>query len=1124
MIAISERPSTNPSSDQLARIRAGFCRGRMPRVAATAVLMLVFLCAASFPLLAQSAYYSGVTTTLISSGLSGPFYAVEDAQGNLYVADTGNKAVKEYPLSGGSYGAPTTLAAPMGGYISPFGVTVDSSGDVWVADFGNYPTTPGQVYEIVKTGGVLSSTVKAVGSSWEGPASLAADTHGNVWATDFDSNSVWLVSGSSPTQLGVSLPVAYGITVDPSGNLYVVDRANYRVDEIQAPSYNTLTPLPYTFPSGDSLTTVSYDTGGNLFVMDWSASKVIKLLASSGYATGQVWGSGFTFTSPEGLFWAPNGDLVIADTGVNDAIEKVETQDVSFGSSAAGTVSASSPLSIPFTFTAGATIVAPTVLTQGQSGSDFTNTGGGGGSACAAGSYLAGATCIVTVQFDPTAPGLRLGAVQLKGSTGNPLATANVYGTGTGPQIVFPNNFDLVPSIAGSGFSSPGSVAVDGSGDVFVADKGNNAVKEIVAVAGVVSSSSTVNTVGAGFKNPEGVALDGAGDVFVADTGNNAVKEIVAVNGQVSSTSTVNTVGSGFSGPAGVAVDAAGDVFVADDGNNAVKEIVAESGQVSSSSTVNIVGTGFSAPGSVAVDGSGDVFVADSGHNAVKEIVAVNGLVSSSSTVNTVGSGFSGPTGVAVDAAGDVFVADQINNAVKEIVAVSGQVSSGSTVEILGWGIASPAGVALDASGDVFVADANFVGQSNSAVTEMPLATPPALTAIGATNVGTTDIVDGPLTATVANNGNATLIFNLPSSGDNPGLSTSNFTWDDSASTCTQTTKSSSTAFTLAEGASCIVAVQFTPTANGTLTDNLSLTDNTLNASSATQLLPLSGVAATAATMSSPTPGNPLAAASTTFTWNAGSGGVSGYYLWIGTSLGTADLANIGVSSSTTQATVTLPTSGATIYVQLWTKLTSGNLISNSYTYTEDNITAATMSTPTPGNPLIAATTTFTWNAGSGGVTGYYLWIGTSVGTANLANIGVSSSTTQATVTLPTSGATIYVQLWTKLTSGNLISNSYTYTEDTITAATMSTPTPGGKLTAASTTFTWNAGVGGATGYYLWIGTSVGTANLANIGVTGTSATVTLPTNGNLIYVELWTAYPGGSLLSNSYTYTEFTQ
>jgi len=58
------------------------------------------------------------------------------------------------------------------------------------------------------------------------------------------------------------------------------------------------------------------------------------------------------------------------------------------------------------------------------------------------------------------------------------------------------------------------------------------------------------------------VTVDAAGDVFVGDFGNNAVKEIVAVNGQVSSSSTVKTVGSGFSEPFGVTVDAAGDVFV----------------------------------------------------------------------------------------------------------------------------------------------------------------------------------------------------------------------------------------------------------------------------------------------------------------------------------------------------------------------------------------------------------------------------------------------------------------------------------------------------------------------------------------------------------------------------------
>src|SRR6185312_8174777 len=115
----------------------------------------------------------------------------------------------------------------------------------------------------------------------------------------------------------------------------------------------------------------------------------------------------------------------------------------------------------------------------------------------------------------------------------------------------------------GSGFSSPNGVAVDGSGNVFVASQGNNAVYEIVAVDGIVSPSSTVKTIGSGFSSPNGVAVDGSGNVFVADTGSSAVKQIVAVGGVVSSSSTVNTIGSGFNQPQGVAVDSSGNVFVA---------------------------------------------------------------------------------------------------------------------------------------------------------------------------------------------------------------------------------------------------------------------------------------------------------------------------------------------------------------------------------------------------------------------------------------------------------------------------------------------------------------------------------------------------------------------------------
>ena len=272
----------------------------------------------------------------------------------------------------------------------------------------------------------------------------------------------------------------------------------------------------------------------------------------------------------------------------------------------------------------------------------------------------------------------------------------------------------------GSGFSDPTGVAVDASGDVFVADQVNSAIYEIVAVNGQVSLSSAVIPVGSGFSGPRGVAVDLSGDVFVADRGNNAVYEIMAgtggaAGGQVSLSSAVIPVGSGFSDPWGVAVDASGDVFVADNGNRSVKEIVAgtggaASGQVSSNSTVNFVGSGFVDPVGVTVDASGDVFVADNNENAVYEIVAgtggaASGQVSLGSAVIPVGSGFSKPSGVAVDSSGDVFVADNDNNAVKEIVAIGGQVTSSSTVKTVGGGFSFPSGVAVDGGGDVFVAD-----------------------------------------------------------------------------------------------------------------------------------------------------------------------------------------------------------------------------------------------------------------------------------------------------------------------------------------------------------------------------------------------------------------------------------
>jgi sugar lactone lactonase YvrE len=263
-------------------------------------------------------------------------------------------------------------------------------------------------------------------------------------------------------------------------------------------------------------------------------------------------------------------------------------------------------------------------------------------------------------------------------------------------QVTF-NGFQTT---LGSGFTEPEGVAVDGSGNVFVADNGNNEVKEILAVGGSIPANPTINVLGSGFTRPSGIAVDSNGNVFVADNGNNAVKEILAAGGYT----TVITLGSGFNGPNGVAVDGSGNVFVADTANSAVKEILAAGGYT----TVNALGSGFEFPNFVAPDGAGNVFVSDTGNDALKEILAAGGYT----TVNTLATGLSFPHGVAVDGSENVYLAEFGNDTVIELLAAGGY----TTMNSVGSGFNQPQGVAVDGHGNVYVGDG-----TNNRVVEISL-------------------------------------------------------------------------------------------------------------------------------------------------------------------------------------------------------------------------------------------------------------------------------------------------------------------------------------------------------------------------------------------------------------------
>ena len=323
-------------------------------------------------------------------------------------------------------------------------------------------------------------------------------------------------------------------------------------------------------------------------------------------------------------------------------------------------------------------------------------------------------------------------------------ASTGVITTVAGTAWSSGNGGDSGPATSAT-LNYPVSVALDSAGNLYIADVGGNRIRMVATGTGTITTVAGTGTPGfsgdsgaptaAELNQPFGIAFDSSGNLYIADNGNNRIRKITP-NAGVIATGIITTVaGTGIAdyngdgiaattadlnGPSGLAVDASGNIYVTDSNNSRVREITKSSGLIStiagtgnggdsaSSATATTAATSvdIAYPLQVAVDGAGNVYFADAGANRVDKVAVTTGYFAlvagngqygfNGATGPAISTELNSPTGVAVDPSGNVFIVDSDNSLIREVAPGtstqtatpyfslhSGKLTSGQTVEIL---------------------------------------------------------------------------------------------------------------------------------------------------------------------------------------------------------------------------------------------------------------------------------------------------------------------------------------------------------------------------------------------------------------------------------------------------------
>ncbi|MFN0085449.1 MAG: Ig-like domain-containing protein [Blastocatellia bacterium] len=327
-------------------------------------------------------------------------------------------------------------------------------------------------------------------------------------------------------------------------------------------------------------------------------------------------------------------------------------------------------------------------------------------------------------------------------------ALVTVAGTGAGG--VFRDNAPAVSSL----ISRPWRFAFDSAGNMYIADDAGHRIRK-------VSPGGTITTVAgtglAGFEGdggpataarlnfPSRPAVDGSGNLYIADYSNHRIRKVTAATGVITTIAGDGNgrfggdggpaIGASLNGPESCAIGRDGNLYIADYLNHRVRKVTLNDGKISTVAGTGIAGfsgdggpatlAALSLPSDVAFDSAGDLYIAAAGNNRIRQIAMNDGRITTVAGSGltaydgenrpATSAGIGNPFGVAVDGAGNIYLSDRTNNRIRRVnasdrtvVTIAGGGLTGFSPDgsgAIGARLALPTGVAVDPMGRAFFAD-----------------------------------------------------------------------------------------------------------------------------------------------------------------------------------------------------------------------------------------------------------------------------------------------------------------------------------------------------------------------------------------------------------------------------------